>query len=137
MAVQMYLVQPKDGGDPEARETIAEFIASRQGFILMATGRGALIVAFDENHLDGVKDHYLVDFVGGVRLNPNGPGGAVLQRLFARNVAQQLASRGTIPPGINVNRPNGPAGENARGTTAYPPGYRPLRWPRTDPEGGD
>jgi len=127
MAVQMYLVQPQGSNNDQARVTIAEFIANRQGFILMATSAGSLIVAFDESYLDEVKAHPLVDFVGGVTLNPDRPGTAAIKRLFAHNVALQLRNRNMTPPGT---------GTNASQPDPFPPGYRPLRVQKRDEKGG-
>jgi hypothetical protein len=129
MTVQMYLVQPKDREDDHAREAIAEYIAQRGGFILMATSYGSLIAAFDDQHLETIKAHYLVDFASGVTLNPNAPGAAALRQLFAENVAAQLAERG-------MNRPGRPPGNAPSLPGGFPPGYRPLRWPRRDVEEG-
>jgi hypothetical protein len=114
MAVQMYLVHPK--GDDEHREALAEFIAMRQGFILMATSTGSLIAAFDDAYLESVREHSCTEFVGGVSFNPEGAAAKKLQRLFAHNVAQQLAARQQ-----DLHADGGNAG-------AFPPGYRPLRW---------
>jgi hypothetical protein len=119
MAVQMYLIQPKNNHDDAEREVIAELVADRGGFILMTTSYGSLIVALDEAHQGAIGGHPLVAFVGGVTLNPGAPGAAALQRLFAANVALQLAGRAS---------PDGPG---------FPPGYKPMRWPRRDTEGGD
>ena len=111
MAVQMFLIHPKDNDDDHARETIAEFIAQRGGFILMATSFGSLIAAFGDMYLESVKAHHMVEFAGGVTLNPGAPGAAVLQRLFAENVAAQLAGRTAAEKQPDVG-----------------PGYRPIRW---------
>ena len=62
----------------------------------MATSYGSLIVAFDEEHLPAVRAHSQVEFVGGVTLDPNGPKAEVLTRIFAENVALQLASRPVV-----------------------------------------
>lgn len=122
MAVQIYLVHPKDNNDERAREIIAEYIAACQGFILMASSYGSLIVAFDEQYLGAVKSHHLVEFAGGVTLDPNAPAAAAIRQLFAQNVAAQLVSRGGAM-----------AGDSAQNT--FPPGYRPLRWPVRDEDG--
>jgi len=128
MAVQIYLVHPKDNADDGARATIAEYIAARNGFILMASSYGSLIVAFDERYLSAIQSHHLVNFVGGVTLDPNAPGAAALRQLFAQNVALQLASRGAAAPAT---------GDSAQATEdRFPPGYRPLRWPVRDEDGG-
>ncbi len=134
MAIQMYLIQPKDNENDGARELIAEFITGRQGFILMATSYGSLIAAFDEIHLDAIKAHYLVDFVGGVQLNPQAPGATALQRVFAENVALQLVERQQAGPSTRL-----PGAQPSSESSPYPPGYRPLRWARhvADEEGGD
>jgi hypothetical protein len=130
MTVQLYLVQPKDREDDQARAAIAEYIAQRGGFILMATSYGSLITAFDDRYFESVKGHYLVDFASGVTLNPTAPGAAALRQLFAENVAAQLVERGMNQPG----RPPGGAPPAAAG--GFPPGYRPLRWPTYDAEEG-
>lgn len=136
MAVQMFLIHPKDNESDDVREQIAEFIAQRGGFILMATSYGSLVTAFDEQYLDSVKAHYLVEFAGGVTLNPNAPGAAALQQMFAENVAAQLVERGivpAVPPAAGHSAPAAPG--------VFPPGYRPLRWPTlttdSDMEGGE
>lgn len=118
MPTQMFLVQPRARDDDAAREEIAAFIAQRGGFVLMATSYGSLIAAFDDVHLDTVKHHALVDFAGGVTLDPSAPGAAALQQLFAQNVAAQLADR------------DNPL---ERAEAVFPPGYRPLSWPTAEP----
>src|SRR5262245_8962650 len=120
MAVQMYLVQPR--GEDEDREALAEFIAFRQGWILMATSTGSLIVAFDESHAAAVRAHSSAQLVGALSFNPQGKAAAKLQKLFAHNVALQLAAR---------QRAVHPGGQPA---SPFPPGYRPLVWPRSEPE---
>jgi hypothetical protein len=131
MAIQLYLVQPTGERDEATRESIADFISGIGGFILMATSYGSLIVAFDEERLSAVKAHGLVEFVGGVTLDPNGPKAAVLTRIFAENVALQLASRPTVtagplpPPFSTAHMPH------------VPPGSAPMRWPVRAGEGGD
>jgi hypothetical protein len=119
MAVQMYLVQPRNSGDERMREAIAEFIAWHSGFILMATSYGSIIAALDEVYVDKLKSHPEVDFVGGVTLNPEGRAAAELQQLFAHNVALQLAARATPQPE--------PAPAADPPTSAYRTGHRPLR----------
>ena len=133
MAVQMYLIHPKHNDDDAARERIAEFIARRGGFVLMATSHGSLITAFDDGHIDAVRAHELVEFASGVTLNPDAPGAAALQRVFAENVAAQLAERGATPvrPGTSGHPSSVPA-------QGFPPGYRPMRRPaRPDEKGGE
>jgi hypothetical protein len=128
----MYLLHPRNPEDDGAREQLAAEVASRQGFILMATSFGSLIVAMDDRHFEAVRGHYLVEFAGGVSLNPDAPGAAGLQRVFAENVALQLAARGPSEPG------QGPAagGDGPSQPSGFPPGYRPLRWPTRGQEGG-
>lgn len=132
MAIQLYLVQPTGDRDEATRESIAEFIASRAGFILMATSYGSLIVAFDEEHLPAVRAHSQVEFVGGVTLDPNGPKAEVLTRIFAENVALQLASR----PAVAAVSPLPHPFATARGSSVSP-GSAPMRWPVRTGEGGD
>jgi hypothetical protein len=128
MAVNMYLIQPKDAEDDGAREQIAAHIGNLGGFILMATSAGSLLAAFDEAHLGRIKQHVLVEFVGGLSLNPQAPGAAALQRRFAENIALQLAGRTTAPA----------AGPAAPPAAAYPPGFVPLTWRRpTQKAGGE
>jgi hypothetical protein len=130
MGIQMYLVQPRGESDEESRATIAESIALRDGFVLMATSHGSLIVAFDEQHVAAIRAHPMVEFVGGVTLDPNGPQAAALQRVFAENVARQLVSRGPTsqtplpPPFVS------------RTFSTDPADYQPLRWPVRSEEGG-
>jgi hypothetical protein len=130
MAVQLYLVQPVGERDAPTRESIAEFIAERGGFILMATSFGSLIVAFDDEHLPAVKANHLVEFVGGVTLDPNGPQAEALTRVFAENVALQLSSR----PAASVSPL--PAPFSTANVPTFPPDSAPLRWPVQTAEGG-
>lgn len=125
MAVQMYLVHPKNPEDDSVRQGIVEWIARRGGFVLMATSYGSLIVAMDEKWVELARAQPAVDFIGGVTLNPNGPLAAHLQQIFAQNIAAQLAERGLAEPA-------------AKPEDRLPPGYRPWTWTRqsTEPEGG-
>jgi len=133
MSVQMYLVHPNNNDDDDAREVIAELIARRGGFILMATSHGSLVAAFDESHLPAIQAHHLVEFAGGVTLNPNAPGAAALQQVFAQSVAAHLAERGVTPGGPSAK--GDPASVAA---WRFPPGYRPMRWPaRPEEKGGE
>jgi hypothetical protein len=125
MAVQMYIVQMKDGDSDPDREAVAGYIAGVQGFVLMATSAGSLIAAFDEQFADALRALPAVDFVGGVSFSPDGPLVERLQRLFAQNVASQLVERGA-----QVHITDAP-GESAPQQSDFPPGYRPLRWPKT------
>jgi hypothetical protein len=132
MTIQMYLVQPKDREDDGARETLAEYIAHRGGFILMATSYGSLIAAFDDQYLEAIKAHYLVEFASGVTLNLNAPGAEALRQMFAENVAAQLVERGMTQPGRPAAHTPPPTAGGG-----FPPGYRPLRWPTRNAEEGD
>ena len=96
MAIQMYLVQPTGERDDATPKFIAEFIAERQGFILMATSHGSLIVAFDEDHLPAVKAHRLVEFVGGVTLTRR-PG--LKDRVLAADLLGERGPSAREPPG--------------------------------------
>ena len=127
MAIQMYLVQTRETECDDERAAIAGFIAQLGGYVLMATSAGSLIVAFDDQYLNAVKTHHVVDFVGGVSLNPDGPLVEHLQRLFAQNVASQIVEqRVALPSEADVQAPGGSAKQ-----PDFPPGYRPLRWPKT------
>ena len=119
MAVQMYLIHPKNSEDEGAREALGEFVFRRGGFILMATSHGSLIVAMDEVHVESVRQQPAVEFIGPVQLDPNGKLAAQLHQLFAENVAAQLAGRGVSQPEVNPSDAD-----------RFPPGYRPLRWNR-------
>ena len=118
MAVNTYLVHLHDEHqDSDAsRGDVAELIARRGGFMLMATSAGSLIAAFDEDHLGHVKAHRAVAFCGGVNLDPKGRAADRLRALFARNVAAQLIARQPEPHPV------------AAPQLEFPPGYRPLRW---------
>jgi hypothetical protein len=126
MAVQMFLIHPKNNEDERIREILGEFVFRRGGFVLMATSHGSLIVAMDEIHVESVRKQPGVDFVGPVRLDPNGKLAAQLQQMFAENIAAQLADRVTTRPEVSP-------GDASR----FPPGYRPLRWNRGNKSGGD
>jgi hypothetical protein len=119
MGINMYLVQPNNPEDENARETIASLIAGNlNGFILMATSAGGILAAFDESLLERVKACEAVAFASGVSLNPEAPGAAALQAKFAENIAAQLAER------PDAGRVSG----NLRQDERVPPGYKPLMW---------
>ena len=128
MAVQMFLVHPKNTEDDDACEQIAQFIAQRGGFVLMATSHGSIIAAFEEGYLEALKASVFVEFASGVTFDPGAPGASALQQVFAQNIAAQLRDRG-VPP----RPPDATADRNQ----SFPPGYRPLRWPTPVREGGD
>jgi hypothetical protein len=125
MAIQMYIVQVKNGESDSDRVAIAEYIAGIQGFVLMATSAGSLIAAFDDRFADAVRSHPTVELIGGVSFNPDGPLVEHFQRLFAQNVASQLVERGAQVPGQDAQAPGRSALQDQ-----FPPGYRPLRWPK-------
>ena len=127
MAVQMFLVHPKNADDDEGREQIAQFVAERGGFILMATSHGSIIAAFDDTYLESLKASIYVEFASGLQFDPSAPGASALQQVFAQNIAAQLRDRGVTPAAP------GTAGDPQ---PSFPPGYRPLRWPTPTQEGG-
>jgi hypothetical protein len=127
MGVQMFLVHPKNTEDEDAREQIAQFVAQRGGFILMATSHGSIIAAFEEGYLDALKANVFVEFASGLTFDPSAPGASALQQVFAQNIAAQLRERGITP---------GAPGAGLSHSPSFPPGYRPLRWPTTAQEGG-
>src|SRR4051794_29852050 len=92
--MEMFLVRPSDGAAPDANERIAEWAAARGGFVLMATGRGALILGMPPGSKDALEAHALVGFVGGVSFSEDGDPRvrAALQQRFAKNVVAQLAA---------------------------------------------
>ena len=102
--MEMFLVRPSAGAPPDANERIAEWAATRGGFVLMATGRGALILGMPPGAKDALEAHALVGFVGGVSFSQDGDprARAALQRRFAQNVAAQLGARtpGAPPPEV-------------------------------------
>jgi hypothetical protein len=127
VAIQMYIVQTKEAESDDERAAIAGFIAQLGGFVLMATSAGSLIVAFDDKYLNAVKGHNVVDFVGGVSFNPEGPLVELLQRRFAQNVASQIIEqRGAAPREADAQAPGGNEKQ-----PDFPPGYRPIRWPKS------
>jgi hypothetical protein len=134
MAVQIYLIQPKNNEDDNAREEIAAFIAQRNGFILMATSYGSLIAAFDDGLIETIRHHHQVEFASGVTLNPNAPGAEALKQMFVQNMAMQIQER-------QANKAAGQSSSSSTADHSFPPGYRPLRWDirtyDTHDEGGE
>ncbi len=104
--MEMFLVRATAGAPSDANERIAEWAALRGGFVLMATGSGALILGMPPGAKDALEAHALVAFVGGVSFSDDGDprARAALQRRFARNMLAQvggLPSRGfsrEVPP---------------------------------------
>jgi len=93
VAYRMYFVALFEGTPEDVRERAAEQIALRQGFVLMATGRGSLIALMDEAHVDAVRGLQGVELVGPVQIDPEGPAAVRLQRLFAERLRQQVGRR--------------------------------------------
>ena len=83
--------------DDDARDELAEMLHGVGGFVLMAAGASALITALDEQWLPLFRRHRAVEFCGALQLDPNGVAADKLRRLFASNVAAQLASRADSP----------------------------------------
>jgi hypothetical protein len=100
--------------DDAVRDEIAELLHGVGGFVLMAAGASALITAVDEQWLALFRRHPAVEFCGALQLDPNGAAADKLRRLFASNVAAQLASRVDSPAEAS---PQGPR-------------HRPLVWHR-------
>jgi hypothetical protein len=123
MPVQTFLIHPRDNEDDNAREVLATVIAQHGGFILMATSHGSLITAFDDQYIETIRAHPLVEFASGVTLDPNAPGAAALQRMFAENVAAQLVERGLV-----TRNPMHPEQESPSPSPELPPFYKPMRW---------
>lgn len=117
MAVRMYLVHLVESAEADdlERMALADAIHAVGGFVLMATSGGSLIAAFDETWQTRIERHRAVKFCGGIQLDPNGEAADRLRKLFAHNVAQQLAGR------TSGHEPERRAG-------LYPAGYRPLDW---------
>lgn len=95
MAHRMYLLRlrPDLQGDAGVRDDIADLLVRVGGFVLMATGADALVIACDERCEPLFRQHSGVAFCGAVQLDPQGAATRKLQHLFAANVATQLASR--------------------------------------------
>lgn len=102
--------------DDSVREELADAIHRCGGFILMATGTGALITAFDEQWAGRFRRHPAVEHCGALNLDPHKRAADKLRQLFAANVAAQLASRDPVAAPTPDTR------------TA--PRHRPLTWHR-------
>ncbi len=115
MAHQIFLLQlqPAAAHDDAQREDIARTVLQAGGFVLMAAGDEALIAALDERWLPLLRRHPGVALCGGLQLDPQGAAAEKLRRLFAANVAAQLAGRGGHRP-----------------LEADGPRHRPLVWHR-------
>lgn len=96
MSHQIYLMalHPDVEDDGAAREELAGLLHRIGGFVLMATGSGALIAAFDEQWQPLFQRHAAVATCGALTLDPHGAAAGKLRHLFAANVAAQLAARG-------------------------------------------
>lgn len=114
MAHRMYLLslRPDLRDGAGVRDDIADLLVRVGGFVLMATGADALVIACDERCEPLFKQHAGVAFCGAVQLDPRGAAARKLQHLFATNVAAQLAHRCESAP-------------DAAGSGARP---RPFRW---------
>lgn len=114
MAHQIFLLQlqPAAAHDDAQREDIARTVLQAGGFVLMAAGDEALIAALDERWLPLLRRHPGVALCGGLQLDPQGAAAEKLRRLFAANVAAQLAGGGA--PTAEPDRPR----------------HRPLVWHR-------
>lgn len=125
MAHQIFLISLRAAfhNDEAVREELAETVHRYGGFILMAVGAGGLVAAFDDQWAPSFQQHKAVETCGGISLNPHGRAADKLRRLFAANVAAQLAScEPTAAPVPSV----APAQDNP--TT---PRHRPLTWHRS------
>lgn len=100
--------------DEGVRDELAGLLHRLGGFVLMATGSGALIAAFDDQWQPLFQQHPAVAHCGALSLDPQGAAAVKLRHLFAANVAAQLAARGGLD-----------AGAPAQG-----PVHRPLVWHR-------
>ena len=116
MSHQIFLIALKaEVPDEDAvRDELASLLHRLGGFVLMATGSGALIAAFDDQWQPLFLRHPDVESCGALSLYPQGAAATKLRHLFAANVAAQLAARGGLE-----------AGAPAPG-----PAYRPLVWHR-------
>ena len=116
MAHQIFLLALcEDAQDDDAvREDLASLVHRVGGFVLMATGSGALITAFDEQWAPVFRQHAGVQACGALTLDPQGAAASKLRQLFAVNVAAQLAAR---------------ADHEAEAPTTGPT-HRPLVWHR-------
>ncbi len=103
--------------DDGVRDELADTIHRCGGFILMATGTGALIAAFDEQWASMFRRHPAVEHCGALSLDPHGRAADKLRQLFAANVAAQLACRDLAPAAVQAPR--------------ITPRHRPLTWHRS------
>lgn len=116
MSHQIFLLALREDAqnDDAVRDDIASLVHRIGGFVLMATGSGALITAFDEECLPLFRRHGAVEACGALTLDPNGAAASKLRHLFAVNVAAQLAARG----------------DHDAGAPAPGAAHRPLVWHR-------
>jgi hypothetical protein len=114
MSHQIYLLALRGDvqDDDDVRDDMARLVHRVGGFVLMATGSGALITAFDEQWAPLFHRHAAIQACGALRLDPQGAAASKLRHLFAVNVAAQLAARADPD-----------AGMPASGAT-----HRPLVW---------
>lgn len=93
MAFQTYLVRCQSGSDIALIKSVAVYIRSLNGLILMATRQGAIVAGFDDSLVERVKKYQGVAFVGGVTLDPHGAASQELHRVFAEHLALQISPR--------------------------------------------
>jgi hypothetical protein len=119
MSHQIFLVSLRSAAqdDDGARDELAELVLRVGGFVLMAAGASALITAFDEQWLPLFRRHDAVEFCGALQLDPHGAAADKLRRLFASNVAAQLAGRASLQAEVPQQGPR----------------HRPLVWHRPAP----
>jgi hypothetical protein len=89
MALQMYIVTLKGGYSDESSRAVQRFIRQCGGFILMVTRNGPLVM-LDDSKVGPVDKHPLVEFIGGITLNPRGYAADRLKRVFAENLSKQI-----------------------------------------------
>jgi hypothetical protein len=89
MAFETYLVRCQPQCDVEMIKSVAVYIRSLNGLILMATRQGAIVAAFDDSLRDLVKKYRGVEFIGGVTLDPRGAAAQELHRIFVEHLGLQ------------------------------------------------
>jgi hypothetical protein len=102
-SMETLFVRLADDAPPDGAERIADQVAVLGGLVLMATGRGSLIVALPRDAKDAIAQHTLVSLVGGVTLSNEGKAARALQQQFALNAARQLVDQGRLPKAFADN----------------------------------
>ena len=98
--MQMFMIALEGGYSDEKSRDVQRHVREHGGFILMSTRTGPL-VALPESELPAVSKHPLVDFIGGVTLNPRGFAADRLAHVFTENLSRQVKLEVTaerIPP---------------------------------------